>query len=218
MGFFDRWGPIGILEATVHGDTNFTKDIKNFGKLGRSGYEYGRTITEEGLAGLRDLDRTFEGRLKDPLGEVGRGVFARARGAISDDAIRSQRGFQFRAMQRALQQGGTMSPEALAELEMMNRRDIDEARFGAERDLGIAEGEMTLTETGKLFDRMSDIRKTILGVGQNEKIRGMSAILAALGLRLDRNKAIAGTIMQGVGIGMSAGGTGGGVPAGGVWG
>lgn len=146
-----------------------------YGNLGE-----GNALTKEGLGGLRSLDSTYQQRLSDPLGSVGRGIFARARGQLSSDAQRRQGAFGARLTQQALQSGGTMSPEAQAELQANNQRSTNESLFSAQNDLANQEAGMTLSETSKLFDRMEGIRKTIVGVGQDEKTQALQSILAGL--------------------------------------
>lgn len=182
-------GIFSFLERSA-GDSRIAKDWQKTYDLGKGVVAGGDKLTDEGLTGLRSLDSTYQGRLNDPLGSVGRGIFSMARGKIGDDAIRGQRAFGSRISQLARQGGGFLAPEAQGELTAQNERDINESRFGAERDLGIAEADMTLSETGKLFDRMEGIRKTIVGVGQDEKTRGLQSIIAALTGRTGRQDAI----------------------------
>lgn len=203
------------LEKNVHGDGNIAKDIKKYGTFGQESYDAGRKLTEEGLGGLRSDLKLFDDRLRDPLGEEGNSIFRRASGQISDAAVRRNRSFSARLAERARQSGGTLSPAAIAELEQETQRDVAEEQFKSEFELASEKAALTLSETNRLFDRRSDIRKTMLGVADADKARGSAAWLASLGLRLDRHKAIAQTIssMTG-GLTGTGGGFGSGSPSG----
>lgn len=187
-------GIFGFLERTA-GDSKLGPDWQNLTKTGYGGLDQGNALTTEGLNDMRSQYGTYQDRLKDPLGDVGRGIFTRARGALSDDAVRQQRSGQARIFQLARQTGGTLSPEAQGELSTQNQRNINESLFGAEGNLATSEATMTLNETSKLFDRMDSIAKTITGVGQDEKTRGLQAIIASLTGRTSRMKAIAADIL-----------------------
>jgi hypothetical protein len=140
--------------------------------------------------------------LNDPLGSVGRGIFARARGNLSDDYTRTVNSGMARRSQLALQTGGTLTPEQIAALDAQDRRDASEGLFRGETDLSTQEAGMTLSETGKLFDRMEGIDKTVAGIGQDERTRGLQAILASMLGRTDRMKAIWGDVTSGVTAGV----------------
>lgn len=176
------------------GDASLLGDFGKAQNTAYGDYASGGVLTNEGLAGLRSLDSTYQQRLTDPLGAVGRGIFARARGQLSTDAQRRQGIFSSRIAQQALQSGGTMSPEAQAELEANNQRSINESLFSSENDLANQEASMTLNETGKLFDRMEGIRKTIVGVGQDERTRSLQSIISMLSARTGRTGSVSGGV------------------------
>lgn len=191
-------GIFGIsFSRSKSGDPQLLKDFGTAQNTAYSGYEYGGGLTSEGLGGLRSLDQTYQAQLANPLGPAGSAVFARARGALSDDAVRAQRSSQARIFQLAKQSGGYLSPEAQAELQSRNERGINEDRFSAESDLGIKEGAMTLDATSKLFDRMEGIRKTILGVGQDERTRALESIVAMLSARVHRTGSYSASVSGG---------------------
>lgn len=178
----------------VAGDSRHGKDWQKLHDFGRDKViPYGDTLTKEGLSGLRKLDSTYEDRLKDPLGATGRGIFARARGNLSDDFARTVNAGMARREQLARQTGGGLTPEQIAALDAQERREANEGLFRGENDLAMGEAGMTLEETGKLFDRMEGIRRTVIGVGQDEKTRGLQTMIAALTGRTGRVKAIADT-------------------------
>lgn len=179
------------------GDSRTFGDFQAGQKTAYGAYNYGAGLTDEGLTGLRSLDSNYQQQLTDPLGAVGRGIFARARGALSDDAVRAQRSGTARIFQQAVQSGGTLSPEAQAELQTRNQRGIDESLFSGEANIANSEASMTLDQTNKLFDRMADIRKTILGIGQDERTRGLQNIVAMLSARTN----IKGSYGGGVNVG-----------------
>jgi hypothetical protein len=195
------------LERVVHGDGGMVEAWRGLGDQGRDAYNAGQTLTDEGLGNMRGLNNEYRDRLKDPLGAAGRGIFTRARGKLNDDSVRGQRSFSARITQRAAQSGGTMSPEAIAELEAQNARDINEAKFTAGNEITQSEAGLTLQETGRLFDRMEGINRMIAGIGQDERSRGLQTILNALLGRQQRHAAIASTVMGGVGAGASYGGS-----------
>jgi len=201
------------------------KAWKELGAQGQDTYDYGRGLTDEGLGGLRDLRRTFDERTDDPLGDVGRGIFARARGALSDDFTRNVNAGDARRRQLALQSGGSLTAEQIAALDSEDRRSAGEQLFRGQNELSMGEGEMTFSELNRLFDRMTDIDKTITGVGQDERTRGLQAIIQSILGRQSLHFGNIAAATQAVGMATSFGtsaGAGGGsagqTPTTGVWG
>lgn len=169
-----------------------TKDINNawkdLTKTGTSTFDSGNTVTDEGLGDLRTLGSTFADNLKNPLGSgpnSANGIFARARGGLTDAATRATSSFGARLFQQARQGGGNLSPEAQAELQAQNARDTNQSLFEGNNAISDKQAELTLSETSKLFDRMTDISKTILGVGEARSNRGLQAIIASITGRQD---------------------------------
>ena len=198
-----------------------TKDINNawkdLGKTGTSTFDSGNTITDEGLGDLRDLGSTFADSLKNPLGtgpNSAAGIFARARGSNTDTATRATSGFGARLFQQARQNGGSLSPEAQAELRAQNERDTNQSLFEGNVAISDAESKAWLTETSKIFDRMTDISKTILGAGEARSNQGLQALIASITGRqnLALGKAAAATAAVGTALsfGTAAGKGGGG--------
>lgn len=194
----------------VMGDSGFARDWRRLGREGYANSAYGRGLTEEGLGGLRGLRELYSGRLDDPLGDVGGGIFARARGNLSDDFTRNVNAGDARLRQLATQSGGSLTPEQIAALGSESRRAAGEQLFRGENELAMFEGEMTLSELGKLFDRLENIDKTITGVGQDESTRGFQAIIQSMIGRHNRNAAIASTAAGVWGAGNNQWGGGGG--------
>ncbi len=182
----------GRTEKGLEDKSPFADEWKRIGGLGNESYDYGKGLTEEGLGGLRSLRKTYEGRLNDPLGSVGRGIFARARGNLSDGFTRTVNSGEARRRQLALQTGGSLTPEQMAALDQESRRDANEGLFRGENELSMGEAEMTLGEMGKFYDRMEGIDRTVTGVGQDERTRGLQTILAAITGRQDRVNKIVG--------------------------
>src|SRR5688500_11873739 len=114
-------GIFNFLENAM-GDKNIAKNQRELGYMGKADVAYGDTLTGEGLGGLRGLRGTYANRLNDPLGEVGRGMFARARGQFSDDFTRTVNSGQARRAQLATQSGGGLTPEQIAALDQETRR------------------------------------------------------------------------------------------------
>lgn len=186
-------GIFTFLDRTA-GDSKLVNDWRGFGNQGQQGYDSGNLLTEEGLGGLRSLDKTYSDRLNDPLGAVGRGIFTRARGGLQDDFTRMVNSGDARSAQLARQSGGTLTPEQVAAMDAGNRRNAGESLFRGTGDVANAEAGATLTEQGKLFDRLEGIRKTITGVGMDQRNQGLQSILAAMLGRTDRMKAIWGDV------------------------
>jgi hypothetical protein len=197
-------------------------DIEALRKQGLTDYNYGQGLLDEGLGGLRGLRGTYAQRVNDPLGEVGRGIFARARGNLTDAATRTVNAGGARSRQLALQTGGSLTPEQIAALDQETRRDANEQQFRGETDLSISEGTMALSEANRFFDRMEGIDRTIGAVGSDEKARGVQSILANLGFRSQKDaqkrailgsfaSALVGGVAQGASnsgyYGTAAGGT-----------
>lgn len=192
MGFMSG-GLAGGLEKLIAGND----PLKDFNRLGRAGedlFRRGTTATNENLTGLRDDLKLFDERLRNPLGKEVEGIFTRARGQIRDDTVRRQRGFAAALAERARQSGGTLSPTAIAELEQNTQRDLAESEFTMDFNLAREHAALSLAETNKLFDRRADIRRTLLGVSEADKDRGLGLWQAKLGLQHNRNVAIASTI------------------------
>lgn len=157
-------------------------------KLGREDRKWGQKYIEEGLGGLRGLRGTYSDRLKDPLGEQGRGIFARARGNLSDGFARTVNSGMARRRQLAAQTGGSLTPEQIAALDAEDRRDANEQLFRGEGEIATTEAGMTLDETNRLYDRLENIDRTITGVGASGRGEGLQSILAAL---MSRNQTFA---------------------------
>lgn len=199
-------GLAGWTERLLGGKAaNIGPDLLKLGDSGKSTFDAGNKLTEEGLNDLRGYRSTYASRLNDPLGATGRGIFTRARGALSDTANQRTSAFGSRLLQHATQSGGNLSPEAQAQLEQQNQRDVNQELFTGNAAISDAEAQLTLSETSKLFDRMESIGKTILGVGDSKSAQGLQQLFTALGLRFQRNAKIADTIVSSTGK-ISAGG------------
>lgn len=177
-------------------DKGLRKDWMKLGDMGREANEYGGTLTDEGLGGLRDSLSNYQEGMRDPLGETGRNLFARARGNLTDNFTRTLASARTRARQQALQSGGGLTAEQIAALDRESGRDAEENLFRGENELSMGEAEMTLSETNRLRDRIEGVQKTILGVGQDEKTRGVQSIIASLVGRNQRYGAAAGALSQ----------------------
>lgn len=218
MGSFSSGGLGGLIERGVAGRAGDVGAgiVSAREDTGFGGYNYGSSLTQEGLGNLRSLRGTFSDRLKDPLGPAGRNIFSIARGNLTDAFTRDVNSGAARRSQLALQSGGALTPEQIAAMDAQDRRDAEEAQFRGNADLSSSEAGMTLQETGKLFDRMQSIDQTITQVGQDEKNRGLQSILGSLALGLQRNKAISEEARQWVGMFMGKGGGGGAAAGGGL--
>ena len=207
-------GLAGLLERVIGGNDPL-KDFSKLGKAGEDLFKTGIGTTNEGLFGLRGDLKMFDERLRNPLGDEGESIFRQARGQIADSSVRQRRGFAAGLAERARQSGGTLSPAAIAELDQQTQRDLAESQFTSEFNLSREHAGLVLSETNKLFDRRNDIRKTMLGIGEADKDRGLAAWLAKLNLQHNRNAAIAATIAATTGgIGSSGPQPSGGNPGG----
>lgn len=198
-------GLAGWTERLLGGKAaDISPDLLKLGATGSSEFGTGTDLTNEGLGDLRSQQQTYSEALKNPLGtgpNSAAGIFARARGGVTDLATRSTNTLGARLSQQAKQNGGNLSPEAQAELTAENQRDTNQNVFESNTAISNAEASATLSETSKLFDRMDAISKTILGVGADERTQGLQALIASLGLRYQRNAAIASTIVASMGKG-----------------
>lgn len=199
----------GWIDRTLGGKvSDVGPDLLKYGKLGQSTFDAGNAIADSEINTLRGYRDDYAGRLKNPLGtgpNSATGIFTRARGALSDAATQRTGAFGARLNQLAAQSGGVLSPEARAQLEEQNARDVNQELFKGNVGISDAQATLTLSETSKLFDRMENISKTILDTGTGRATQGLQAMLAALGLRLNRNVAIANTIVAGATKGMAGG-------------
>jgi hypothetical protein len=155
------------------------KRAKGFGKDA----EYGSGLTEEGLSGLRDLDKRYSQRLDEGvLSPELKAAFARRRAEGLSDEQRRRRSFLSGLGQTRLQRGGQLSESAALDYATENERNLMEARSSRESEIGMQEAGVTLDETNRLYDRIDSIRKMVVGVGQGEKDRAVSAMLDSLKL------------------------------------
>lgn len=200
----------GWIDRTLGGKaSDVGPDLLRLGSTGTNEFNSGTGVLNEGLGDLRSQQQAYTDALKNPLGtgpNSASAIFARARGGLSDQATRATNTLGVRLQQQARQSGGMLSPEAQAELAAQNERETNQNLFEGNVAISNAEASATLTETSKLFDRLDNISKTILGVGENQQTQGLQALIAALGLRLDRNKAIASTIASIATKGLGGGG------------
>lgn len=200
--------------------THKTKPIKKawegLGATGTDTFNAGNALADTEVNTLRGYRADYQDRLANPLGtgpNSATGIFNRARGALSDTATQRAGAFSSRLLQRSVQDGGNLSPEARAQLEQQNQRDINQQLFEGNNAISDAQAAMTLTETSKLFDRMEGISKTILGVGIDRSNVGLNALIQSILGRqaLEFGKVAAATNMVGTaasaGIGASGANT-----------
>lgn len=185
------------LEKNVHGDGNVAKDMRNLGLQGAGAFRSGTAISDEGIGGVRRLGDAYETMLKSGrsvLPDSTQSVLKRARGAISDRNVRDTMASAARLKQARVASGGRLSAEAAQEY--LTEAESEANRAAQEADLGLSsqEAEMELSETNNLRDRLARAREVVLGAGQERMALGQAGQIAALGLRNDRHKAIAGTI------------------------
>lgn len=172
-------GIFGFLERSA-GDSKVTTDATKLTQTGYSGYDAGNLLTSEGLGDLRSLQSTYSGRLSDPLGAVGRGIFSRARAGLQDNYARDVNAGAASTAQLARQSGGVLTPEQVAAQNAANQRDASQSLFQGTGNVANAEATATLSEQGKLFDRLDSIANTITSVGQNERTQGLNSIIQSL--------------------------------------
>jgi hypothetical protein len=192
------------LEKNVHGDGNIAKDIRAYGERGYRDANAGQIIADEGLGGIRRLDADYTNRLNSGrvLPNSIYKAYSTLRGRVKDTGVAQNTALNADLAQRNAESGGRMSPEALAEMRMQGQEAINQSEFAANVDIGVQESRDELAETNKLMDRIEAARGAILNAGQFRQQLGQQAQIAAMLARLDRHKAIAGTIMQGVSMGM----------------
>lgn len=164
-----------------------TKDVNNawkdLTKTGTNTFNAGNALVDSEVGTLRGFGADYKARLDNPLGtgpNSAAGIFTRARGALSDTANQRTRAFGARLSQEAAQSGGNLSAEARAQLEESNQRGIAEELFSGNAKIADAEAVLTLSETSKLFDRMENISKTILGVGSDQRNLGLNALIQSI--------------------------------------
>jgi hypothetical protein len=189
-----------------------SKDIKNlYENLGRTGqgtFDAGNALIDSEVNTLQGYRGDYANRLKNPLGEgpnSATGIFTRARGALSDTATQRTGAFGARLTQLARQTGGNLSPAAIAQLQEQNSREVNQELFTGNTAISDAQASLTLSETSKLFDRMESISKTILGVGENKRNLGLSALIQSILGRADLKNANAANARAAVGTAISAG-------------
>lgn len=192
-----------------------TKDINNawkdLGKTSTGIFNSGNVTATEGIGDLNSLGAQYQDALKNPLGtgpNSASGIFARARGGVADAATRTTSAFGARLSQQARQNGGNLSPEAQAELSAQNSRDVAQGVFTANNAISDSEASATLTETSKLFDRLTDISKTILGAGERQSAQGLNALIQSILGRQNLAFGRAAAATAAVGTAISAGSVG----------
>lgn len=187
-------GIFSFLERAA-GDSKLSTDWTNLSSTGANAYSSGTATTDEGLSGLRGLNSQYQGMLSNPLGTAGNSIFARARGALSDDYTRNVNGGAARTAQLATQSGGTLTPEQIAAQNASTTRDAGANLFSGENSLAEAKATMSLDQTNKLYDRMQSIQNSIVSVGQDDKMRGLQTMLGALTGRTNRMQSIAKDVL-----------------------
>jgi hypothetical protein len=182
--------------------------MRALGHQGKDAFNSGLAISDRGLADIRDLGDGYDrilrsGRSVLPDNTVS--VLKRARGAVADRNTRDIMASGARLRQARLASGGRLSAEAAQEY--MTEAEAEANRAQGEANLAIdsQEAELELRETNTLRDRLAAAREAYLGAGMQRMALGQAGQIAALGLRNARNAAIASTISNMVGIGMTAG-------------
>lgn len=213
-------GLAGYLEGWIAGDKKFGNQMKDQYKYGRGMEAEGDALWREGLAGLNDLDQRYTSALDDrngPLPESVRNAIRGLYGRNQDAMVRGDRSYRAQLGQLAKQSGGAVSEGAQLEYALENEKNLNEALFEANRDVGLGEAQMTLEETNRLRDRLESVRGAKLGAAERRQASAIARQLASLELRYKRNKAISDAIMSyfGGGGGGGAAGLAGGSTAGG---
>lgn len=202
----------GLFEGWLMGDSKFGKHLKEQYWRGQDDEAFGRKLTNEGLSGLRGLDREYSSLLADPNGplpEYVKSAIRASRGRVADNRVRSDRSFAARVQEMARTSGGDVSEGAQLELALENEKNTQEGAFNALRDIDMGEASLSLDETNKLRDRVGNIRQTILGAGMTKEQQAVLRQLASLEGRYKRNKAISDALFQA--LSMFGGGAAGGV-------
>ena len=200
MSFMDylKGGPLsrGVKQA----GKNF--DMPKLNEIYRSGQDTsasGTALTDEGLGGLRDLDKKYQGLIASGgLTPELKRQFDVARGYLSDQYTRSSRSLSAALASRRAQTGGALTPGAVAEMEKQSGATRDEQYFGASNDLAGKQATMGYESTKDLYSRIENIRGTITQTGLTREQQGLLARLHAAGLMLDRRKAVASFGMSGL--------------------
>lgn len=163
-------------------------ELQGYGQRTR---DAGTGIADEGLAGIRDLDRQYTDRLNSGqvLPASVYNAYKALRGQIGDTTARDTMSLTQSLAQRNAQSGGRMSPEALAELQKEGEQSINDSEFTALQGVGVDQAHTELAETNKLNDRIEAARSAILGAGEFRQQLGQQALLASLLAQLDKRKA-----------------------------
>ena len=150
---------------------------------GHGDQAYGQQRTDQGLSALDDLAGQYQQQIANGgLPEDLRRQFRMTRGSLSDSAVRLNRANLANLRQRMLT-NPTFRPEAAAEYDLQNQQNVGEQLFSAQNDTNMQEANLALSNTNQLFDRLENIRRAYIGVGEDAKSRALAKIQASLGMK-----------------------------------
>lgn len=165
--------------------------IDRLDQWGQSNFNSGSSYTDEAINNYRGLASQFQSQINDGgLTSAMRRQFDVGRGDLSDQATRAGRGFQEQLSQMSAQNGGELSPAAMAQLAKEHGIRSDEQLFGATNQLNMGEATMAQAATQSLQQRLLDIQDSIRTTGLTREQMGIMAELQAAQLQHQRNKDI----------------------------
>lgn len=202
MSIVRSGGIAGIFERVVGGRAaEVGPALQGLDQFGQKQYDSGTALGDEGIAGVRGLVAGYKKRLNggSVLPTNVNRAYDLARGRVNDGVARGNMAAAAAINQRALSSGGFLSPEAREELYGAHSRSNDAAAFDATANIDTSQAGAELSQTNNLNDRVDGLTSTILNAGQFRQQLGAQVRAQSVLARLDRNKAIANTIMRGFG-------------------
>lgn len=117
-----------------------------------------------------------------------------ARGNVLDRATAQRGGLQANLAQTNLASGGTLGPQAIAELQAGGNESIGANEFAATNDVNAQQADLGFQSTNSLLGRIADARKTVLGAGNFRQGLGAAATSGALSNMNDIRKSLLGIL------------------------
>lgn len=157
--------------------------------LGRNQYNGGVATTDEGLGDLRRISGDFRDLIrKGGLTDAVNREYDVQQGRISDDVVRAGRSFRASLAQQAAQNGGYLSPAAMAELSKENEANVNETAFEARNDLSFEKARVSQEATNTLQQRILEIADMIRTTGLTREQQGLMAQIQAIAFKQNDKK------------------------------
>ena len=164
-------------------------DVNAIKFMGQDWLTSGKGITDMSLDDLHRMSGDFQNQINTGgLTPALNRQYDVAGGAISDNAVRAARSFRAGLGQTAIQNGGTLSPAAQAELETRNEANVNEDTFTARNNLAFDKAKVSQAATSELQDRILKVADMVRTTGLTREQMGSAALIQAAVLKLQQKR------------------------------